>query len=129
MRHSEADFTLTFRRLALVAENPVAESQLRELFEQSSELDGWLRDWRERLASDPQAVAERIASMRAASPAFIPRNHRVQAALDAAENGDYGLFRKLLGILQRPYDDRAEVSEYSQPPQSSERVVQTFCGT
>jgi uncharacterized protein YdiU (UPF0061 family) len=44
-------------------------------------LDGWLRDWRERLASDPQAVAERIASMRAASPAFIPRNHRVQAAL------------------------------------------------
>jgi uncharacterized protein YdiU (UPF0061 family) len=129
MRHSEADFTLTFRRLALVAENPVAESQLRELFEQSSELDGWLRDWRERLASDPQAVAERIASMRAASPAFIPRNHRVQAALDAAENGDYRLFRKLLGILQRPYDDQAEVSEYSQPPQSSERVVQTFCGT
>jgi uncharacterized protein YdiU (UPF0061 family) len=129
MRHSEADFTLTFRRLALVAENPVAESQLRELFEQSSELDGWLRDWRERLASDPQAVAERIASMRAASPAFIPRNHRVQAALDAAENGDYRLFRKLLGILQRPCDDQAEVSEYSQPPQSSERVVQTFCGT
>ena len=67
--------------------------------------------------------------MRAASPAFIPRNHRVQAALDAAENGDYRLFRKLLEILQRPYDDRAEGSEYSQSPQSSERVVQTFCGT
>ena len=129
MRHSQADFTLTFRRLALVAENPAAESELRELFEQSSDLDGWLRDWRARLASDPQAVAERIASMRAASPAFIPRNHRVQAALDAAENGDYRLFRKLLGILQRPYHEQAEVSEYSQPPQSSERVVQTFCGT
>ena len=129
MRHSQADFTLTFRRLALVAENPGRSRELRELFEQSSDLDGWLRDWRERLASDPQAVAERIASMRAASPAFIPRNHRVQAALDAAENGDYRLFRKLLGILQRPYDEQAEVSEYSQPPQSSERVVQTFCGT
>ena len=52
-----------------------------------------------------------------------------KAALAAAEGGDYSLFRKLLGILQRPYDDQAEVSEYSQPPQPSERVLQTFCGT
>jgi uncharacterized protein YdiU (UPF0061 family) len=129
MRHSQADFTLTFRRLARVAGNPAEASQLGELFDQSSDLDGWLRDWRERLANDPQTVTERIASMRAASPAFIPRNHRVQAALDTAENGEYRLFRKLLGILQRPYDDQADVSEYSEPPQASERVLQTFCGT
>jgi len=128
MRHSQADFTLTFRTLAQVAENPAEESGLRELLAQASELHGWLRDWRERLASDPQAVAERVASMREASPAFIPRNHRVQAALDAADAGDYSLFRKLLGICLRPYDDQAELSEYSQPPQASERVLQTFCG-
>jgi uncharacterized protein YdiU (UPF0061 family) len=53
----------------------------------------------------------------------------VQAALDAAERGDYTLFRKLLGILQRPYEDQPEVSEYGLPPQPSERVLQTFCGT
>jgi len=129
MRHSQADFTLTFRTLAQVAENPAEESGLRELLAQASELHGWLRDWRERLASDPQAVAERVASMREASPAFIPRNHRVQAALDAADAGDYSLFSKLLGICLRPYDDQAELSEYSQPPQASERVLRTFCGT
>jgi serine/tyrosine/threonine adenylyltransferase len=129
MRHSQADFTLAFRRLARVAENPAEASRLSELFDQSSDLDGWLRDWRERLANDPQTVTERIASMRAASPAFIPRNHRVQAALDTAEDGEYRLFRKLLGILQRPYDDQADVGEYSEPPQASERVLQTFCGT
>jgi serine/tyrosine/threonine adenylyltransferase len=129
MRHSEADFTLTFRRLALLAENPVEEAGLRELFEQRFGLDGWLRDWRERLASDPQTASERTASMCSVNPAIIPRNHRVQAALEAAENGDFRLFRKLLEILQRPYDDQAEVSAYSQPPQSSERVLQTFCGT
>jgi uncharacterized protein YdiU (UPF0061 family) len=67
--------------------------------------------------------------MRARNPAFIPRNHRVQAALDAAESGDYAPFRKLLGILQHPYDDQPEVSEYAQPPEPSERVFQTFCGT
>jgi serine/tyrosine/threonine adenylyltransferase len=129
MRHSQTDFTLTFRRLALVAENPVAEGQLRELFKQSSDVDGWLRDWRERLASDPQTASERTASMCSVNPAIIPRNHRVQAALEAAENGDYRLFRRLLEILQRPYDEQAEVSAYSQPPQSLERVLQTFCGT
>jgi uncharacterized protein YdiU (UPF0061 family) len=129
MRHSQADFTLTFRRLALVAENPAEETGLRELFEQRCGLDGWVRDWRERLASDPQTASERTASMCSVNPAIIPRNHRVQAALEAAENGDYRLFRKLLEILQRPYDDQAEVSAYSQPPQSSERVLQTFCGT
>ncbi len=129
MRHSQADFTLTFRRLALVAENPAEEAGLRELFEQRSGLDDWLRDWRERLASDPQTASERTASMCSVNPAIIPRNHRVQAALEAAENRDYRLFRKLLEILQRPYDDQAEVSAYSQPPQSSERVLQTFCGT
>jgi len=49
--------------------------------------------------------------------------------LDAAENGDYAPFRKLLGILQRPYDEQPEVAEYSLPPEASERVFQTFCGT
>jgi serine/tyrosine/threonine adenylyltransferase len=129
MQHAQADFTLTFRRLALAAENPSQEPGLRELFAESSDLDGWLRDWHERLTCDPQTIAERVASMRAVNPAFIPRNHRVQAALDAAEGGDYSLFRKLFAILQRPYEHPADVGEYSQPPQPSERVLQTFCGT
>ena len=129
MRHSQADFTLTFRRLALVAENSGEESRLRELFEQSSDLGGWLQDWEERLTTDPQTVGERVARMRAASPAFIPRNHRVQAALGAADAGDYSHFRRLLEILQRPYDDQPEVREYTEPPHPSERVLQTFCGT
>jgi serine/tyrosine/threonine adenylyltransferase len=133
MRAGHADFTLTFRRLALEAasgaDQPSMQPSLRELFTDSPDLDGWLGDWRQRLAADPQTVAQRAATMREANPAFIPRNHRVQAALDAADGGDYTLFRKLLGILQRPCDDQPEVSEYSRPPQPSERVLQTFCGT
>jgi uncharacterized protein YdiU (UPF0061 family) len=129
MQHAEADFTLTFRTLALAAESPAEPTRWRTLLAESAELDGWLRDWQERLAGDPQSTSERVASMRAASPAFIPRNHRVQAALDAAEGGDYTLFRTLLGILQRPWDDQPEVATYALPPRPSERVRQTFCGT
>jgi serine/tyrosine/threonine adenylyltransferase len=129
MQHSQADFTLTFRRLTLAAEHPGEQTRLRELFAESSELDGWLRDWQQRLRSDPRTPAQRAAGMRAANPAFVPRNHRVQAALDAADGGDYRLFHKLLQVLQRPYDEQPDVSEYGQPPLPSERVLQTFCGT
>ena len=51
MQEAEADFTLTFRRLALVAESANAEAALRELFAQSPGIDDWLRDWRARLAT------------------------------------------------------------------------------
>jgi protein adenylyltransferase len=128
MQHARADFTLTFRELTRVAEGG-ERSALRELLAESTELEDWLHDWQGRLASDPRSAAERAASMRAANPAFIPRNHRVQAALEAADGGDYEPFRKLHAILERPYDDQAEVAEYGQPPRPAERVLQTFCGT
>jgi uncharacterized protein YdiU (UPF0061 family) len=95
----------------------------------TSEIDKWLKDWERRVARDPRSSVERAASMRSANPAFIPRNHRVEAALNAAEADDYSAFHKLLEILQRPYDDQPQVIEYAQPPQPSERVLQTFCGT
>ena len=129
MQNAQADFTLTFRQLTSLARTPDEEQPLRALFTASPDIDAWLRDWRERLARDPQTPEERAQSMRATNPTFIPRNHRVQAALDAAEGGDYAPFHKLLGILQHPYDDQPEVSDYALPPEPSERVFQTFCGT
>lgn len=140
MERANADFTLTFRRLSDVAATtstgpvqhdaaPTAEAGLRELFSTTSEIDAWLCRWRERLSREPQSSAERAESMRTTNPAFIPRNHRVQAALDAAEGGDYAPFRKLLAILQHPYSAQPEAAEYALPPQPAERVLQTFCGT
>jgi uncharacterized protein YdiU (UPF0061 family) len=129
MQRAEADFTLTFRRLALAADSPGEQTALFELFAETSGIRNWLRDWHQRLAYDPQSVAERVASMRRANPAFIPRNHRVEAALNAAFEADFKPFLQLLGILQRPYDDQPEAAEYGQPPQPSERVLETFCGT
>ena len=130
MERSHADFTLTFRRLTLMVENPDRQTHLSELFSPDSDIESWLRLWRDRLARDPLTQPERVAMMRGANPAFIPRNHRVDLALKAAERGDYEPFRKLLGILQHPCDDQPDMAaEYGQPPQQSERVLQTFCGT
>jgi protein adenylyltransferase len=129
MEQAQADFTGTFRSLAVVAENPGDQAGLRELSAAIPAVEGWLGEWQQRLKRDSQTAVQQAASMRTATPAFIPRNHRVQAALDAAEAGDYRLFRKLLAILQRPYDEQPGVSEYSLPAQPAERVLHTFCGT
>jgi len=66
----------------------------------------------------------------AVNPAFIPRNHLVENALDAAiDNADFSPFVELLTVLSRPYQDQSAFAEYANPPQSSERVFRTFCGT
>ena len=130
MHNAAADFTLTFRRLSKVAENATNEGALLALFPEGDAMCAWLKDWRDRIATDPLSAAERAERMRRANPAFIPRNHRVELALNAAsESGDLGPFRRLLGILQRPFDDQPDAIEYENPPQPSERVLNTFCGT
>ena len=129
MQESQADFTLTFRALALAADSADRLPLPGEPGPENLPAEGWLRDWQERVAHDPQTPAERAAAMRRVNPAFIPRNHRVLAALDAADAGDYTLFLRLVKILQRPFDEQADLAAYTQPPQPSERVLQTFCGT
>lgn len=130
MQNAETDFTLTFRRLSSLAETADQQAPLRELFAETAEIDNWLRDWQLRLARDPQSARERMETMRLANPEFIPRNHRVEAALEAAsERGDLEPFRKLLGILQRPYEQQPAFADYALPPEPSDRVFKTFCGT
>jgi serine/tyrosine/threonine adenylyltransferase len=129
MHAASADFTLTFRRLAGAAAGD-DEHELRQMFGENPDLPDWLRDWHERLERDPRSAGDRAASMRRVNPAFIPRNHRVEAALNAAsDTDDMAPFYRLLAVLQRPYDDQPEDAEYAQPPQPAERVLNTFCGT
>ena len=124
MQSAGADFILTFRRLARCADESANDASLLELFAPSSGIADWLRRWRERLASDPQNAATRAANMRRVNPAFIPRNHRVEAALEAAStHGDIGPFHQLLKILEHPYDDQPGCGEFEQAPAPGERVI------
>ena len=68
--------------------------------------------------------------MRAVNPAFIPRNHRIEAVIDAAvERDDFSAFDELMAVLARPYEDQPELAHYEDPPEPHEQVSQTFCGT
>lgn len=129
MQKAQSDFTLTFSKLSRIADNPSDDATLYELFNTPADIDGWLKAWRARLVLDPQTPTERAETMRLANPEFIPRNHRVEAALQAATAGDMQPFNELLGILQQPYERQPDAAEYTQPAPSSDQKYQTFCGT
>jgi serine/tyrosine/threonine adenylyltransferase len=126
----QADFTLTFRRLCDAAETPEADAQVRVLFSDPGAFDVWVAQWRRSLNDDPAAPQERAAAMRKVNPEFIPRNHRVEAVINAAvERQDFEPFEELLDVVSRPYDHRPELDRYTWPARPEERVLQTFCGT
>jgi uncharacterized protein YdiU (UPF0061 family) len=129
MAKGKADFTLTFRRLCEAARDPAADQTVRQLFDEAEPYDEWAQRWRQRTALEPQSPAERQAAMRRVNPMFIPRNHRIEAVIAAAVEGDYAPFEELLLVLSKPYEDQPAFTDYANPPQPHERVCQTFCGT
>ena len=130
MAKGKADFTLTFRRLSDAASDAASDQQVRQLFDEPAGFDEWAARWRQRIAGETQSPAERQAAMRAVNPAFIPRNHRVEAVIQAAvANDDYAPFEELLTVLAKPYEDQPAFAAYAEPPEPHERVCQTFCGT
>jgi uncharacterized protein YdiU (UPF0061 family) len=130
MAANRADFTLTFRRLCDAAAGPEGDAGVRALFDDPAAYDGWAAGWHRRLEEEFADGQARTAAMRRVNPAFIPRNHLVEAALDAANlRQDFQPFEDLLAVISRPYDERPELEKYSAPARPEERVLQTFCGT
>ena len=130
MAENRADFTLTFRRLCEAAAGVEGNQGVRALFADPVAFDAWETAWRQRLAKELVSPEERAAQMRRVSPAFIPRNHIVEAALEAAmEQEDFQPFEELLEVLAHPYEDRPGKGRYALPARPEEYVHQTFCGT
>ncbi len=126
MAEDGADFTLTFRTLCDAADGPTGEAAVGALFKDAGAYEAWAQRWRVRLAQETGSAM----AMRAVNPAFIPRNHLVEAALAAAaERADFQPFETLLAVLSRPFQDDPNLERYATPPREEERVLQTFCGT
>jgi len=92
------------------------------------EAAAWIAAWRERLAAEGDA-ASRAAALRAANPIYIPRNHLVEEALTAAEQGNTAPFEALAAVLADPFTERPGLERYATPAREEERVLATFCGT
>ncbi|MFD0679369.1 MULTISPECIES: protein adenylyltransferase SelO [unclassified Paenibacillus] len=123
MQKNHADFTNTFR--ALTFEKP--EDTI--LFGTSG-FTQWYELWQARLGRQQEPKSSSHQLMRDSNPALIPRNHRVEEALEAAvKQGDYSVMERLLAALSSPYAHSPEQAEYSTLPAMSSRPYRTYCGT
>lgn len=130
MQRGKADFTLVFRRLSDGAPDLGHGSGCRDLFDNPTEFDSWEARWRQRLLNDPVSAETRLSAMRLVNPLFIPRNHQVEAAIEAAvERNDFAPFEELMLVLANPYDAKSGHERYALPPAAHERVLETYCGT
>ncbi|QDG54207.1 YdiU family protein [Persicimonas caeni] len=122
----ESDYTLTFVRLTELVE-PRFDSELSAL---PDAFGPWVERWQARRDDDAATLPEQAELMVRANPVFIPRNHLVEEALDAAVGeGDFSRFHQLVEVLADPYAYDASHSEFALPPGPDEQVHVTFCGT
>jgi uncharacterized protein YdiU (UPF0061 family) len=121
MAEEGADFTNTFRALA--------EGSARDQLTDREKFDAWEARWRERLTREADGGTGAQARMRAVNPGLIPRNHRIEEAIQAAVRGDMAPADRLRASLARPFDPAPGSEDLRRPPAEGERVMQTFCGT
>ncbi|MEO4052062.1 protein adenylyltransferase SelO [Solibacillus sp. CAU 1738] len=122
MHVQKADYTNTF--LALTFKQQEDITMLK-----GEEFKQWYHKWQERLTRQPQSKAESVDLMKNNNPAVIPRNHRVEEALDAAQRGDLTVMERLLAVLANPFEHSAEQAQYATLPAAQNCRYQTFCGT
>lgn len=123
MHKHNLDYTNTFHDLATGA---IEQSEVW----QQADFKDWYTKWQQRLANQSANAADVQKLMLATNPAVIPRNHLVEAALEAATiKGDLQPLEDLLAILAKPFKALPEGSIYRMPAPASDRVYQTFCGT
>ncbi len=130
MAEQGADFTLTFRDLSnCEPARPETMGAMRARFEDPAAFDDWAKNWSQQLDSEARDPGDRQVGMRSANPAFIPRNHRVQQVIDAAERGDLAPLDDLLTVVTQPFVDHPGLEHLARAPGPDEIVQQTFCGT
>lgn len=121
------DFTSFFRALAMLLRGD--GTMLEALLPTPDAMAPWIAGWWNRIAEGGAGPIEHAAAMDAVNPLYIPRNHRVEAALVTAEAGDMAAWTELLEVVRNPFVLRADWSDFAQPAPADSAPYTTFCGT
>jgi len=119
LQKENIDFTLGFRNLNYLI---YGASNTPDLFyKETSEFQEFLKEW--------YPLLENSEKMNQVNPIYIPRNHQVEKAIQAALIGDYSIFKEMNQLLLNPFLEQAGFERYALPPQEDEKIKNTFCGT
>ncbi len=127
MERASVDFTMLFRALSSVVGGDAEPA--RALFAEPGEFDAWLERYRVRSGLEDLDARARARAMDRLNPVHVPRNHRVEAALAAAGEGEMEPFDRLLDAVTRPFDARPGFEEFAGPAPAGFGPYVTFCGT
>ncbi|MEO8808042.1 MAG: protein adenylyltransferase SelO [Burkholderiaceae bacterium] len=126
MAADKADFTITFRRLALFDSAPGASNaMLRDLFLDREAFDDWGGRYATRLREEASVDTERALRMNRINPKFVLRNHLAEVAIKNAQAGDFSEVSRLLKVLQQPFDEApagATPSDAGFPPEWAQTI-------
>ena len=122
MHKNKADYTNTF--CFLMNQN----FQNKKIYSSQSFID-WKKQWQDRLKINTNSPEVSLKLMHSSNPLVVPRNHKVEEALESANGGDLNPTKNLLKILEKPYENKKEISEYQSPAPPSDKIYKTFCGT
>ena len=123
LAQNKVDFTLFFRQLTLLAGEDT-RADLSSLFIDPQAAEAWITHWKSIAKPD-----NHLAKMKSSNPILIPRNHRIEEAIQAAYQNDFSLFHRLADALVKPFDENPEYADFELAPLPDQCVKNTFCGT
>lgn len=130
LQEYKPDFTNTFRLLNQAIESESHQNELIKALGNQPHSKQWVSDWLNCIKQQHVDLAAIKTKMHQVNPAYIPRNHLVENAINAfIEDNDSTLMDTLLGVLKNPFQQQENTENLQCLPSPHERVYQTFCGT
>ena len=120
MESNQVDYTNTFCHLMNINSDEVYKNK---------DFINWKNKWKKRSKLNNSTKEKQIELMKKNNPVVIPRNHKVEEALDEADKGSLDKMNKLLNVLRYPYSNNGNLNEFQKLPPASEKNYKTFCGT
>jgi uncharacterized protein YdiU (UPF0061 family) len=122
MESNQADYTNTFCYLMKIDNND-------DLKFKDINFINWLKEWENRILINNGSKEKSINLMKKTNPIFIPRNHKVEEALENANKNNFQHLNDLLDVVKKPYTNNQNLKQYKRPVNLNGIKYQTFCGT
>jgi uncharacterized protein YdiU (UPF0061 family) len=130
LQESHVDYTQFFRHLGnLQIDNPAADEPLRDLFINRPAFDAWAQEYRLRLQQEDRPDQARKLAMDAVNPKYVLRNYLAQIAIEKAQNKDFSEVARLLGVLEKPFDEQLENEHYAALPPDWAQSLEVSCSS